>query len=48
MNNTIQHEPERLDTNLVFDALDCFADCFARIIADRVGADPPFEAERTL
>jgi hypothetical protein len=44
MDNNIQHKTERIDKDLVFDTFDFLA----RIIADRVGTAPPFEAERTL
>ncbi len=44
MCNNIQHEPERIDNDLVFDGLDFLAG----MLADRVGASPRFEAERTL
>jgi hypothetical protein len=44
MNSHIHHETERIDSNLIFDTLDFLP----RIIANRVGAGPPFEADRTL
>ena len=40
----VQQQPERVDEDMVLDALDLLA----RVIADRVRGGPPFSAERTL